>query len=229
MLHTFPDAGEFEHRMQETELDYLAGSVGSTDGDGRELHRPALLIAASRPATVISMGDYDEGMRIRTEVLGREHVARSTANATDLDRAWLEWITTNVWGDLWANPTLDRKTRSMITIAILAALGRDELTLHLEASATTGVSDAELAQVLQHVAVYAGVPAANHAYPSCPIGAAGMTATLTYAPRAHERSSAVLVLRLSIDGEAGSRARPDRDRSNTHRNHGSGSGLGGAQ
>jgi len=103
-------------------------------------------------------------MRIRTEVLGREHVDRSTANATDLNRAWLEWITTNVWGDLWADPTLDRKTRSMITIAILAALGRDELALHLEASTNTGVSDAELAQVLQHVAVYAGVPAANHAF-----------------------------------------------------------------
>ena len=94
----------------------------------------------------------------------REHVERSNANATDLDRPFLEWITTNVWGDLWADPTLDRKTRSMITIAILAALGRDELALHLRASVGTGVSDAELAQVLQHVAVYAGVPAANHAF-----------------------------------------------------------------
>jgi len=110
------------------------------------------------------MGDYAEGVRIRTEVLGSDHVARSAASATDLNRAWLDWITTNVWGDLWADPTLDRKTRSMITIAILAALGRDELALHLEASVTTGVSDAELAQVLQHVAVYAGVPAANHAF-----------------------------------------------------------------
>jgi len=110
------------------------------------------------------MGDYQEGMRIRTEVLGGEHVARSAADASDLNRAWLEWITTNVWGDLWADPTLDRKTRSMITIAILAALGREELALHLEASTNTGVSDAELAQVLQHVAVYAGVPAANHAF-----------------------------------------------------------------
>ena len=110
------------------------------------------------------MGDHDEGMRIRTEVLGSEHVERSAANATDLDRAFLDWITTNVWGDLWADTTLDRKTRSMITIAILAALGRDELALHLRASVGTGVSDAELAQVLQHVAVYAGVPAANHAF-----------------------------------------------------------------
>jgi 4-carboxymuconolactone decarboxylase len=110
------------------------------------------------------MGNHDEGMRIRIEVLGNEHVERSTANATDLDRPFLDWITTNVWGDLWADTTLDRRTRSMITIAILAALGRDELALHLRASLGTGVSDAELAQVLQHVAVYAGVPAANHAF-----------------------------------------------------------------
>jgi 4-carboxymuconolactone decarboxylase len=103
-------------------------------------------------------------MRIRREVLGDEHVERSIANTTDLDRAFIEWITTNVWGDLWADSTLDRKTRSMVTIAILAALGRDELALHLRASRATGVDDAELAQVLQHVAVYAGVPAANHAF-----------------------------------------------------------------
>ena len=110
------------------------------------------------------MGNYDDGMRVRREVLGDEHVDRSVAGATELDRSFMEWITTNVWGDLWVDPTLDRKTRSMITIAVLAALGRDELALHLRASLTTGVSDAELAQVLQHVAVYAGVPAANHAF-----------------------------------------------------------------
>ena len=110
------------------------------------------------------MGSFDEGVRVRTEVLGAEHVRRSNADATDLDRPFLEWITTNVWGDLWADATLDRKTRSMITVAILAALGRDELALHLRASSATGVTDAELAQVLQHVAIYAGVPAANHAF-----------------------------------------------------------------
>ena len=91
--------------------------------------------------TVRRVGSYDEGVRIRTEVLGREHVERSSANATDLDRPFLEWITEHVWGDLWADPTLDRKTRSMVTIAILAALGRDELALHLRASTATGVSD----------------------------------------------------------------------------------------
>ncbi len=110
------------------------------------------------------VGSFDDGMRARAEVLGAEHVRRSNADATDLDRPFLEWITTHVWGDLWADATLDRKTRSMVTIAILAALGREELALHLRASATTGVTDAELAQVLQHVAIYAGVPAANHAF-----------------------------------------------------------------
>jgi 4-carboxymuconolactone decarboxylase len=110
------------------------------------------------------MGNYDEGMRVRREVLGDAHVDRSAAGTTDLDRSFMEWITANVWGDLWVDPTLDHKTRSMITIAVLAALGREELALHLRASLNTGVTDAELAQVLQHVAVYAGVPAANHAF-----------------------------------------------------------------
>ena len=110
------------------------------------------------------MGDYDAGMKVRREVLGDAHVDRSVANTTGLSRQFQQWITENVWGDLWSNEALDRKTRSMITVAILAALGRDELSLHLQASANTGVTDAELAQVLQHVAIYAGVPAANHAF-----------------------------------------------------------------
>jgi 4-carboxymuconolactone decarboxylase len=110
------------------------------------------------------MGDYDAGMKVRRQVLGDAHVDRSLASATDLNRPFQQWITENVWGDLWTNETLDLKTRSMITMAILAALGRDELSLHMQASVNTGVTDAELAQVLQHVAVYAGVPAANHAF-----------------------------------------------------------------
>ena len=110
------------------------------------------------------MGDAEAGIQVRRAVLGDAHVDRSIANVTDLDRSFVEWITANVWGDLWTDPTFDHHTRSLITIAILAALGREELALHLRASATTGVTDAELAQVLQHVAVYAGVPAANHAF-----------------------------------------------------------------
>jgi len=107
---------------------------------------------------------YEKGMRVRREVLGDEHVERAVSATTPLDADFQRWITESVWGDLWANPALDRKTRSLVTIAILAALGAEELVLHLRASLRTGVTDAELSQVLQHVAVYAGVPAANSAF-----------------------------------------------------------------
>ena len=107
---------------------------------------------------------YDEGMHVRREVLGDEHVDRAVQGTTPLDADFQRWITESVWGDLWANPVIDRRTRSLVTIAILAALGSEELALHLRASLRTGVTDAELAQVLKHVAVYAGVPAANTAF-----------------------------------------------------------------
>jgi len=108
-------------------------------------------------------GPYEKGMRVRREVLGDEHVDRAVAATTDLDESFQRWITESVWGTLWANPDLDRRTRSLVTIAILAALRSEELDLHLRASLNTGVTREELAQVLGHVAVYAGVPAANTA------------------------------------------------------------------
>ena len=107
---------------------------------------------------------YDKGMRTRREVLGDEHVDRSVAATTDLDAEFQTWITESVWGDLWTDPRLDKKTRSMVTIAILGALRADELALHLGASMRTGVTREELAQVLRHVAAYAGVPAAHAAF-----------------------------------------------------------------
>jgi 4-carboxymuconolactone decarboxylase len=107
---------------------------------------------------------YDQGMRVRREVLGNEHVDRAVGGTTPLDADFQQWITEAVWGDLWADPGLDRKTRSLVTLAILAALGSEEIELHLRASLRTGVTDEELAQVLRHVAVYAGVPAANTAF-----------------------------------------------------------------
>ena len=110
------------------------------------------------------MGTYDEGMSIRRRVLGDDHVDRATAAATDLDRDFQRWITENVWGEVWVRPGLDPATRSMVTIAILAALGSEELDLHLRAAANTGLSDEALAEALLHVAAYAGVPAANRAF-----------------------------------------------------------------
>jgi 4-carboxymuconolactone decarboxylase len=108
---------------------------------------------------------YDIGMKVRREVLGSEHVERAQANTTDFDTDFQRFITEMAWGSLWARPDLDRRTRSLVTIAILAALGREELALHLRAAIhNVGVDPREIAEVLLHVAVYAGVPAANAAF-----------------------------------------------------------------
>jgi 4-carboxymuconolactone decarboxylase len=103
-------------------------------------------------------------MRVRREVLGDEHVDRAQARQTPFDAPFQRFITEVAWGTLWARADLDRRTRSLITIAILAALGRtEELGLHLRASRNTGATAEEIREALLHVAVYAGVPAANTA------------------------------------------------------------------
>ena len=107
---------------------------------------------------------YDQGMRVRREVLGDAHVERAAARTTAFDAPFQQFITEVAWGTLWAGDGLDRRTRSLVTIAILAALGRrEELALHLRASANTGATPEEIREALLHVAVYAGVPAANGA------------------------------------------------------------------
>lgn len=107
---------------------------------------------------------FDLGMQVRKEVLGDEHVERTQARTTNFDADFQRFITETAWGSVWSRPDLDRRTRSLITIAILAALGREELALHLHASHNTGATPEEIAEVLLHVAVYAGVPAANTAF-----------------------------------------------------------------
>lgn len=107
---------------------------------------------------------YEEGMRVRREVLGAEHVARAQEQTTALDADFQRFITETAWGSVWARPDLDRRTRSLVTIGILAALGREELALHLRASRNTGATPREIAEVLLHVALYAGIPAANAAF-----------------------------------------------------------------
>ena len=107
---------------------------------------------------------YDTGMRVRREVLGDAHVERAQANQTAFDAPFQQLITEMAWGAVWARPGLDRPTRSLITIGILAALGRtEELALHLRATRNTGATPEQVAEALMHVAVYAGVPAANSA------------------------------------------------------------------
>jgi len=107
---------------------------------------------------------HETGMAIRRQVLGDGHVDRAVANTSALDEDFQRWITENVWGDLWARPGLNRRERSLVTIAILGALNHEELKLHLEAARRTGLSTEEIAEALLHVAVYAGVPAANRAF-----------------------------------------------------------------
>ena len=107
---------------------------------------------------------YDLGMRVRREVLGDAHVDRAAAGATAFDADFQRLITETAWGSVWARPGLDRPTRSLITIAMLAVLGRgEELALHLRASRNTGATPEQIAETLLHVAIYAGIPAANSA------------------------------------------------------------------
>ena len=109
-------------------------------------------------------GNYAKGMEIRRAVLGDEHVDRAEANKTDFDADFQQFITETAWGTVWARPGLDRKTRHLLTIAMLAALGREqELALHIRATRQTGVTPDELKELFLQVAIYAGVPAANTA------------------------------------------------------------------
>jgi 4-carboxymuconolactone decarboxylase len=109
------------------------------------------------------MDRYERGMQVRREVLGDAHVDRAIAATTDTDADFQRFITEVAWGTLWARDGLDRRTRTLITVAILAALGHDEIDLHLRAARRTGASLDEIKEALLHVAVYAGVPAANRA------------------------------------------------------------------
>lgn len=104
------------------------------------------------------------GDGVRRAVLGDDHVDRAVAATTRVDQDFQRWITEAVWGDVWARPHLDRPTRSLVTIAILAALGHEELDLHLRASERTGVPPEAISEALLHVAVYAGVPRGNAAF-----------------------------------------------------------------
>ncbi len=108
---------------------------------------------------------YSEGLRVRREVLGDEHVDRAMNRSTPLTEPFQELITRYAWGAVWAREGLDRQTRSAITVAVLTALGREqELALHIRAARRNGLSKAEIGEVLLHTAIYAGVPAANAAY-----------------------------------------------------------------
>lgn len=107
---------------------------------------------------------YEQGMRVRREVLGDEHVDRAVARTDDVTRDFQDYITRSAWGDIWSRPGLGRRERSLITLALLAALQHEgELAMHVRAALRNGVTRAEISEVLLQVGLYAGVPVANRA------------------------------------------------------------------
>ncbi len=108
---------------------------------------------------------FEEGMKIRRQVLGESYVDDAESGKTAFDADFQRFIVETAWGSVWARPGLDRKTRHLLTIALLAALGREEeLAIHIRATKQTGVTPEEVKEALLQVAIYAGVPAANSAF-----------------------------------------------------------------
>jgi 4-carboxymuconolactone decarboxylase len=107
---------------------------------------------------------YEKGMKTRREVLGDAHVDKAEANKTDFDKDFQEYITNSAWGAIWSRPHLTKRERSLITIAILTALGlEEELAMHIRATQNTGATEQDVKEVLLHTGVYAGVPKTNGA------------------------------------------------------------------
>jgi 4-carboxymuconolactone decarboxylase len=107
---------------------------------------------------------YKQGMTTRRTVLGDAHVDRAEIGSTAFDKPFQDLITEAAWGHVWSRPTLTHRERSIVTIALLAALGQDdEVAMHVRATQNTGASRDDICEALLHVAIYAGVPAANHA------------------------------------------------------------------
>jgi 4-carboxymuconolactone decarboxylase len=106
-----------------------------------------------------------QGMRVRREVLGDEHVDRAVASTTPLTEPFQDFITRYAWGEVWSRPGLSRAERSMITLTALVVLRQEqELAMHLRAALRNGVTPDQIREVLLHAAVYAGVPAVNRAF-----------------------------------------------------------------
>jgi 4-carboxymuconolactone decarboxylase len=107
----------------------------------------------------------EAGLRVRREVLGDEHVDRAAEGTTELTAPFQDLITRYAWGEVWSRPGLSRAERSMITLAALVALRQsDELAMHVRAALRNGLTPAQISEILVHLSVYAGVPAANHAF-----------------------------------------------------------------
>jgi 4-carboxymuconolactone decarboxylase len=108
---------------------------------------------------------FDQGLKTRREVLGAEYVDKAMAGVDDFNRPFVDMLNTYCWNDVWNRPGLDRKTRSMLNLAMLSALGKEhELKLHLNGSLNHGLTKEQIREVLLQVAIYCGVPAAVVAF-----------------------------------------------------------------
>ena len=106
-----------------------------------------------------------QGMAVRREVLGNDHVDRAIASTNEFTAPFQEFITRYAWGDIWSRPGLSRAERSMITLTALAVLRQDEeLAMHVRAALANGLAPSQIQEVLLQIAVYAGIPAANRAF-----------------------------------------------------------------
>jgi 4-carboxymuconolactone decarboxylase len=108
---------------------------------------------------------HDAGMKVRRAVLGDAHVDRAIERTTEFTAPFQEFITRYAWGGVWTREELDRRTRSVITLSVLTALGREnEIAMHVRAALRNGLTPAEIGEIFIHTAIYAGVPAANSAF-----------------------------------------------------------------
>ena len=127
------------------------------------VEQPAAVTEAISAFLAAPPADFlDQGFATRRQVLGDAHVDRAIANTTDLDRDFQAHITRTAWGAIWSRPHFDRRTRSLLTLAVLATLGHEEeVKMHLRACKNTGATPADVAEMFLHISIYAGVPVAN--------------------------------------------------------------------
>ena len=117
--------------------------------------------------TTSASKDFEKGLATRKQVMGEDFVANAFANATEFTMPMQEYITRNAWGDVWQRPGLDMKTRSLVTVALLAALGKQhELKGHVRGALNNGATSQEIQEVLLHTSIYCGVPTAVDAFRS---------------------------------------------------------------
>lgn len=152
-------------------VEILAGTIPNgeakiIDGLGHLpcLETPIQLAALIESVDPVANSRFDAGMAIRRAVLSDAHVDRASGNVTTLDQAFQTLITEGAWGNVWASPGISARDRSLVTLALLAATGNfEEIPMHIRATKRTGASERDITEAFQHVAIYAGVPKANHA------------------------------------------------------------------